>query len=659
MAARRSAPTALTSFDDLRVDFGPEECPLTVEEQREAAIGFLAPSRFAIHREFVRSFSDAQIDRIRQDSPLVIVVTTPIDGGLLEPPLRCSIDWLLAGDEVDRKVVFVHLSGDPLIDGQLNAEALLTHIAKGRVLIVTTTGDAAFSFPPLVDLSITLSLPGSDALRDTFTRRYGSVDIGGDIPSWPPTLTHATFDVACAKGVSASEAWALAMDLMCIEKPGPEEPGAKAAATALPPRPLEELRGYGSAMSWATDLVRDVADFRAGRIAWTDVSPGALMVGPPGTGKSTFAGSVAASASLHLVSTSFSAWQSSGSGHLGDVTKSIQSAFAEARRSAPSLVFIDELGSLPARGTEGRYDAYWSTVVDCLLAELDGGDARAGFTVLAACNDATRLDPALLRSGRLEQRLVIGLPDASDLAAILAQHLGGALSSAELTPIAQILAGSASGADAAAVAREARRSARRQGRAVTLADVELAALPVDDLSDEVRRRIAVHESGHLVVALACGSVPSSMSAGVAGTGPKVLLGRPGGPIPLASDLDAHIVVLLAGRAAEMLVLGCSSTGSGGGDDSDLAAATDVAGRMIGRLGFCGTLAYEPSVERARIEPILQAAAGRAHALLIRHRDALDAFVTALLARRHLDRAAILEIASGFGLPASSAQEAGR
>lgn len=657
MPARRSVPTALPSFDDLRVDLGPEESPLTVEEMQESAIGFLTPSRFAIHREFVRSLSDAQIDRVRRDAPLVIVVTTPMDGGLLESPLRCSIDYLLAGDETDRKTVFVHLSGDPSIDGQLNHEALLTHVSKGRILLVTRRdGDTVFPFSPLVDFEVSLSLPGPDAIRDAFVRRFGSVDIEAEVLSWPTHLTQATFDVACAKAGSASEAWALAVELSRIEKPAPEAPKATPASTA---RPLAELRGYGPAMSWATDLVRDVAAFRSGRIAWTDVSPGALMVGPPGTGKSTFATAVAAAASLNLVSTSFPVWQSSGSGHLGDVTKAIRTAFAEARHSAPSLVFIDEIGSLPARGSEGRYDSYWSTVVDCLLSEMDGGTGRAGFTVLAACNDPTRLDPALLRSGRLEQRLVIGLPDATDLAAILTQHLGDAISPIELAPIAQILAGSASGADAAAIAREARRSARRHGRAVTLADVEAAALPADDLSDVVRRRIAVHESGHLVVALACGSVPSSMSAGVAGTGPQVLLGRPGGPIPLASDLHSHIAVLLAGRAAEILVLGCSSTGSGGGDESDLSVATEVASRMVGRLGFFGTLAYEPSVERARVEPVLQAAADRAHALLIRHRAALDAFVTALLDRRHLDRSAILDIASGYGLPAASAQEADR
>lgn len=633
-------PNGSDAFDTKQVELSD-----TIEELREEAISCLSPARFAVHSEFLSQLRGEDHDFLRKGVPLIVMVTTPMEGWQLEDVLRSSIEHICAGTEdAVTNVRFHHLGPKKGLRKSFDCSGFVDDVGSGDWLFVTTDGTESFSFDPLVDFRITLPRPGPQAVRDSLTRLFVGASVACDLEPWPEGMTFRMFDVACAKATSPNEAWNLAMRLVSAS---PKAADAGPAPSAPPL--LSQMRGYGVAMTWAEELVRDVADYRSGHIGWSDVSPGALLVGPPGTGKSTFAASVAQATSMTYIPTSYSEWQGSDGGHLGDVTKAIKAVFAKARAQAPSLVFIDEVDTLPARGGSERNDDWWKSVVNTLLEELDGGRGRAGFTVLAACNDDTRLDPALVRSGRLDRKLQIGLPDALDLSEILAQHLEGAVDPGELIGIAQALAGFVSGADAAALARNARRRSRREHRVVVAADVEAVAFPPDDRPQALRRRIAVHEAGHVVAALTTGIVPCSADIFAGGTGGRVGFGERDQALVVASDFESTATMLLAGRAAEILVFGSASAGAGGKGNSDLAAATRLLGSMIGTLGLAGTLVYETSIERGRVEAALQAASVRAHEILVRHRTAFDAFSQELLTRRFLVAADIVEIGRRNGL----------
>jgi cell division protease FtsH len=122
-------------------------------------------------------------------------------------------------------------------------------------------------------------------------------------------------------------------------------------ASAEPALLLSQIHGLGAAQDWGLALIRDLHDYEAGRLPWAAVDKGCLLTGLPGTGKTSFARAIAREAKGHFVATSYAQWQSHRDGHLGHVTQAIRNAFAEARRNSPSILFIDEIDSVPRRGT--------------------------------------------------------------------------------------------------------------------------------------------------------------------------------------------------------------------------------------------------------------------------------------------------------------------
>lgn len=356
---------------------------------------------------------------------------------------------------------------------------------------------------------------------------------------------------------------------------------ANRASEAIPyngPK-LVDLYGMDDAKAWGLNLVQDLKEYLAGRLPWKEVDRGCLLVGPTGTGKTSFARILAGTAGLPLVTGSHSEWQAAG--HLGLMLAAMRSTFEHARAQAPSILFIDEIDAFQDRQSlRSNQRDYSHQVVNALLEATDGTLAREGVVLLAAANSLS-VDPALIRPGRLDRVIMVSLPDDQALAGILRQHLGpDHLPGVDLLPFVSGM--TASGAEAELWARDAKREPRRAGRPMTPDDL-LAHIPrPETVSPDLHFRVAVHEAGHAIAAAV--ELPGKIQiVKVQGehAGVRFELGQ----FDTEADAHAHIRILLAGRAAEEVRLGAPGFGSGGPAHSDLARATTLAAAMLAGHGF--------------------------------------------------------------------------
>jgi len=395
---------------------------------------------------------------------------------------------------------------------------------------------------------------------------------------------------------------------------------------------LEAVGGMADAVAWGRSLARDLDDYKAGRIPWSDVDPGVLLHGRPGTGKTTFARALAGSCGVPLVAGSLQDWQSSGGGYLGDTLKAMKASFAEAQRAAPAILFIDEIDSFQARTSErGHNKSYHVQVVNQLLELLDGVKGRDGVVVVAAANNVDQLDPAIVRAGRLDTVIEIPLPSVDDLERIMRIHLGELLPDADLRAAARKAEG-CTGADVKRWVRRARRAARTERRQMRMDDL-MAAIDVPDVAvtESVLRRFAVHEAGHALFvaldrpgALILTTVRQSSGAG----GYSAVRPDPDWSAATASTMRSAVSMLLAGRAAEQIIYGEVCGGSGGSAGSDLARATVLATGTIASLGLSDLPVWLGTVDQGNVGRILSshpAVAAAVQAMLVEcHQQALDA-----------------------------------
>ncbi|HLZ10639.1 MAG TPA: ATP-dependent zinc metalloprotease FtsH, partial [Chloroflexota bacterium] len=320
---------------------------------------------------------------------------------------------------------------------------------------------------------------------------------------------------------------------------------------------------------------------------------GILLVGPPGTGKTLLARAVAGEAQVPFFSISASEFVEM---FVGVGASRVRNLFDEARTNAPSIVFVDEIdavGRQRGAGMGGGNDEREQTLNQLLVA-LDGFDERVEVIVLAATNRSDVLDPALLRPGRFDRQVIVGLPDRNGREQILRVHTRGKPISedVDLALLARLTPGF-SGADLANLVNEAALLTARGGRiSITRADFEGAldkiVLGVERphlISEDERRVVAYHEAGHALVAVCTPGadpvqkvsiIPRGRSLGVTEQVPTddrtnyprgYLLGR--------------LAVLLGGRAAEELVFNEPTTGA----ENDLDQATKLARRMVGSWGM--------------------------------------------------------------------------
>jgi len=361
---------------------------------------------------------------------------------------------------------------------------------------------------------------------------------------------------------------------------------------------LSNLHGYGEAMSWALDLVEDVKEYRAGRLDWDLVdNRGLLLAGPPGVGKTTFAAAVAKTAGVPLIATSVAEWNAAA--YLSGTLQRISEAFGRARRSAPSVLLIDELDGISDRSNlTGDYVEYWSQIVNYVLEHLSGIANNEGVVVIGTTNFASKIDPAIRRAGRLDRQITLGLPQPEDLAKIFRHYVADtALHGADMMPAALAASGK-TGADVETFVKRAKASARRARREIEMLDIlEQIRQGAPDLSTRVRRRVSVHEAGHVLVGRAL-DTGEFVAASINHGGGEAAFVDAISMSSTTEDIEKTICLLLAGRAAERITFGDFSVGSGVDASSDLGRATALSEMLeTGGAGTAGNL-YLPEDWRA-------------------------------------------------------------
>ncbi len=366
-----------------------------------------------------------------------------------------------------------------------------------------------------------------------------------------------------------------------------------------PKTTFADVAGYDGVKSEIAEVVEFLKNPGRYRRAGAVAPRGLLMVGPPGTGKTLLARAVAGEAAVPFFSVSGSSFVEM---FVGVGAARVRDLFAEARKRAPCIIFVDEIDAIGQRrggaGSIVSNDEREQTL-NQLLAEMDGFDMSQGIVVLGATNRPEVLDPALLRPGRFDRQVTIPLPTLNERLAILKVHCKDKqlAPDVDLEIVARGTPGF-SGADLANLANEAAIVAVRHNRDVIYAsDFQDARDRLilgrregsNVLLPEEKHAVAVHEAGHALVAALSDKadpvakvtiLPAGQALGVTEQLPFVerhLFGE--------DYLNDTLAVRLGGRAAELVELGQGSTGA----SNDLASATDLAVRMVREFGLSPVL----------------------------------------------------------------------
>jgi cell division protease FtsH len=413
------------------------------------------------------------------------------------------------------------------------------------------------------------------------------------------------------------------------------------------------------------------------------IPKGVLLVGPPGTGKTLLARAIAGEANVPFFSISGSDFVEM---FVGVGASRVRDLFEQGKKNAPCIIFIDEIdavGRHRGAGLGGGHDEREQTL-NALLVEMDGFESNEGVILIAATNRPDVLDPALLRPGRFDRRVVVARPDVKGREEILRVHTRKVPISddVELSIIARGTPGF-SGADLANLVNEAALWAARQNRKfVMMVDFEMAKdkvmMGVERksmiLSDEEKKNTAYHEAGHaLVAAMTPGAdpvhkvtiIPRGMALGL-----TMQLPEDDKHTYTREYLETMLAVLMGGRSAEEIFLGHITTGAG----NDIERATDIARNMVCEWGMSelGPLAYGKKDEAIflgreitqhrdysedtaiqidkEVKRIVNGGYEAAKKLLSKNRETLERIALALLEREVIDANEVKLLMEGKPLP---------
>jgi len=413
------------------------------------------------------------------------------------------------------------------------------------------------------------------------------------------------------------------------------------------------------------------------------IPKGVLLVGPPGTGKTLLARAIAGEANVPFFSISGSDFVEM---FVGVGASRVRDLFEQGKKNAPCIIFIDEIdavGRHRGAGLGGGHDEREQTL-NALLVEMDGFESNEGVILIAATNRPDVLDPALLRPGRFDRRVVVARPDVKGREEILRVHTRKVplADDVELSIIARGTPGF-SGADLANLVNEAALWAARQNRKFVMqVDFEMSKdkvmMGVERrsmiLSDEEKKNTAYHEAGHaLVAAMTPGAdpvhkvtiIPRGMALGL-----TMQLPEDDKHTYTREYLEAMLAVLMGGRSAEEIFLGHITTGAG----NDIERATDLARNMVCEWGMSelGPLAYGKKDEAIflgreitqhrdysedtaiqidkEVKRIVNGGYENAKRLLSNNRETLERIAQALLEREVIDANEVKMLMEGRPLP---------
>jgi cell division protease FtsH len=449
---------------------------------------------------------------------------------------------------------------------------------------------------------------------------------------------------------------------------------------------FKDVAGVDEAKEELLEIIDFLKDPKKFQRLGGKIPKGVLLVGPPGTGKTLLAKAIAGEANVPFISISGSEFVEM---FVGVGASRVRDLFDLGKKNAPSIIFIDEIdavGRHRGAGLGGGHDEREQTL-NQLLVEMDGFDTNEGVIIMAATNRPDILDPALLRPGRFDRRIVINRPDLGGRTGILKVHTGHVplAPDVKLEVIARSTPGF-SGADLSNLVNEAALIAARRGKdKVDMDDFEYAKDKVlmglerksMIISEEEKRTTAFHEAGHALVSAVLPEadpihkvtiIPRGMALGITQQLPT------DDRYTYTKDfLLAQIAVMMGGRVAEELSLNRLSTGAG----NDLARATELARRMVCEWGMSalGPLTFgagdgevflgkelvrhqnysEATAVRidAEVKGFIDAGYGKAREILTTYGGTLEKIAAALLEREVLDGEelyALVESTAGIAVP---------
>jgi len=422
------------------------------------------------------------------------------------------------------------------------------------------------------------------------------------------------------------------------------------------------------------------------------IPKGVLLVGPPGTGKTLLARAIAGEANVPFFSISGSDFVEM---FVGVGASRVRDLFEQGKKNAPCIIFIDELdavGRHRGAGLGGGHDEREQTL-NAMLVEMDGFDSNEGVILIAATNRPDVLDPALLRPGRFDRRVVVPRPDFKGREEILKVHVRKIplAPDVDLSVLGRGTPGF-SGADLANMVNEAALlAARRNQKSVLMDDFEQAKDKVlmgaerrsMIISDEEKRNTAYHEAGHALVAMMMPYadplhkvtiIPRGMALGV-----TMQLPVDDKHTYTKDFLESQLAVMMGGRVAEEIFLGKLTTGAG----NDFEQGTELARKMVCEWGMSemGPLTFGKKEEAIflgreiaqhrdysedtairidqEVKKIIMNAYRRARACVEQNREALERIAQALLVREVLDGADIKLLIEGKSLPEKPAPPAAK
>ncbi|MHC2462424.1 AAA family ATPase [Bradyrhizobium embrapense] len=624
------------SFGDVRPadHLFPEDLEMPAREKR-------SPSDAIVEIAFEVALTPALERSLSGKAALAIVVIVPTAAWVAPCKTfwerRFGNQWHILGRDGANRSEHKSTVGNQTVSKQLAAGQSVVGITTSSDILPSTLTASA-------DLTMHLTAPVGGSLRRVIERHLGR-PVADDVPAMVGAGLDFDDLAAAFRPRSTSRQIVARMERATKRRIGSE------GDDRLPS--LETALEYGEARQWALELARG----RAEGIPFSQLNRAVVVYGETGTGKTTFAKLVAKHLKLPLLAFSVADLFARSDGALGGVVQATNAMF-ELASTHSCVLLLDELDALPDRATiSARAREWWLPVITNFLIKQDMVFSRSGhggleIISIATTNYIDRIDSALLRPGRYEKAIEIRRPDLAGTISILG-HYFPELASGERAELGRILEGS-TGAELMMVAREARQTARRENRALCAADVRASALPVEAIPAARLRRICLHEAAHAVgiLVLRCGTLRGLVVRTRDGAAGRTTTANDADDLPTRRDFENRVVATLCGRAAERLLIGDISVGSGLDRQSDLAISTQLIASLHASTGLGGELSFTADQHRAlkavsrdaalrqRVEADLVRLEKEAERLVRRNRRAIVAIADALAETRHLTGEAV-------------------